>query len=235
MHEWPAPGLTLRTDGIFVVEPDDDAGHTPEELAALTEHPTNGGFSEAALKLPCTVQELADFLRWAGCEDYIRSAQHGFVELLLPALENAELTAEYEATRIGPQPNETAQVRQKFQLPNLQSPTEEACPPSTGAANLNGAMIAREAAQQNGKTIHVPRTRRRHALGHVIGKAKHAANEPDNYLSVWPELMRLAEQDEPPAPLLGYVDGEGVKYQTDNGIKFFTKDALRKQMNPNAR
>ncbi|QGZ61081.1 hypothetical protein [Paraburkholderia acidisoli] len=71
---------------------------------------------------------------------------------------------------------------------------------------------------------------RRHALDHVIEVAVSRATDPTNYLSVWPELVRLAEMGEPPAPLLGYVDAEGIKYQVDAGIKFFTKNALRKRM-----
>jgi hypothetical protein len=48
-------------------------------------------------------------------------------------------------------------------------------------------------------------------------------------------MVRLAETPNPPAPLIGYVEGEGIKYQADKGVKFFTKGALRKQMEPNAR
>ncbi len=76
---------------------------------------------------------------------------------------------------------------------------------------------------------------KRHALEHVIVIAKNAASEPDSYLSVWPVMVRLAETPNPPAPLIGYVEGEGIKYQADKGVKFFTKGALRKQMEPNAR
>lgn len=74
-----------------------------------------------------------------------------------------------------------------------------------------------------------------HPLRAVMDAAKAAAVSSTDYHSVWAALVRLAEADSRPAPLLGYVEGEGVKYQTDKDIKFFTKDALRKQMNPNAR
>lgn len=78
---------------------------------------------------------------------------------------------------------------------------------------------------------------RRHALSHIIEKAKQSSIEPDSYLSVWPEIVRLAESETPPAPLMGFVKGKGggVRYRTDGGSEIFTKDALRKQMNPSAR
>ncbi|MBP0629990.1 hypothetical protein [Cupriavidus sp. AcVe19-1a] len=114
---WPAPGLRLKSDGIWVKKPKqyEGLGLTPEEFATLVDHPT-GDYSKPALKLPCTAEELAAFLRWVGCEDYIRSAQRDFVELLLPFLQNAELTAEYEATCIGPQPNGSPQGSEGSQL-----------------------------------------------------------------------------------------------------------------------
>lgn len=72
---------------------------------------------------------------------------------------------------------------------------------------------------------------RQHALDHVIQIAKDQSSDPKSYLAVWPELLQLAQAADRPAPVLGYVDGEGVKYQGNNDvIKFFTKDALRKKM-----
>lgn len=100
-REWPAPGLTLRADGVFVVNPDTvgDAygGLMPEELAVLTEHRKDVGFDGAALGLPCTPQELADFLIWAGCEDFIYDATPDFVALVLPALHSMEPAETYAA------------------------------------------------------------------------------------------------------------------------------------------
>ncbi|AGW91516.1 hypothetical protein N234_15915 [Ralstonia pickettii DTP0602] len=90
-REWPAPGLTLRAGGVFVVNPDDVGktyeGLTPEERAALTEHRKDAGFDEAALELPCTAEELADFLLWAGCEDLLPDDGGEFAALMQAALE----------------------------------------------------------------------------------------------------------------------------------------------------
>ena len=55
-----APGLELRTNGVFVVPPPEDLYLTPEERATLTEHPT-GNLSEPALPLPCRLSALEAF------------------------------------------------------------------------------------------------------------------------------------------------------------------------------
>jgi len=70
----------------------------------------------------------------------------------------------------------------------------------------------------------------RRELDDVIKKATSRANEGANYHSVWAELMRMADSPERPAPLLEFVEGEGVKYERADGqVSFFTKDALRKR------
>ena len=55
-----APGLELRTNGVFVVPPPDDLYLTPEERATLTEHPT-GNLLEPALPIPCRLADLEKF------------------------------------------------------------------------------------------------------------------------------------------------------------------------------
>lgn len=55
-----APGLVVRTDGVYVIPPPDDVDLTPEERATLTEHPT-GNLSEPALPLPCPLARLEAF------------------------------------------------------------------------------------------------------------------------------------------------------------------------------
>lgn len=79
-------------------------------------------------------------------------------------------------------------------------------------------------------------TTRKHVLDPIIKKAKAAAVDPDNYLSVWPQLVEIARSANRPKPLTGYAEDEGVLYETENNpCKPFTKDALRKKMDPNAR
>ena len=60
-----APGLELRTNGVFVVPPPDDLYVPPEERATLTAHPT-GNLSEPALSLPCKLSALEAFADFFG-------------------------------------------------------------------------------------------------------------------------------------------------------------------------
>lgn len=86
----------------------------------------------------------------------------------------------------------------------------------------------------NGK-VHTLK-RRTNALDAVIKMAKTKATDPDDYQSVWAALVQLAQGKGRPAPLTGYAEAEGVLYQDgENACKSFTKQALRKRMNPRAR
>lgn len=87
-----------------------------------------------------------------------------------------------------------------------------------------------EFGKQSNKTTHRTKSRR-HVLTAIIELASEQATTPDDYHSVWATLVRLAEHSTRPAPLLGYAEEEGIKYQTDKGIEFFTKGALRSRMN----
>lgn len=75
---------------------------------------------------------------------------------------------------------------------------------------------------------------RANALNHVIEKAKLAASDSDDYQCVWAELVKLADSSTRPAPLLGYSEGEGLKYQDYSCIRFLTKKALKQRMNRSA-
>jgi hypothetical protein len=61
-----------------------------------------------------------------------------------------------------------------------------------------------------------------------IEAAKLEATNPEDYMAVFAVLQRHAEQRI--VPFLGFVEGEGCKYQTPNGIEIFTQEALRKRM-----
>jgi hypothetical protein len=84
------------------------------------------------------------------------------------------------------------------------------------------------------KRTHEIQKGRKHALAAIIAVAKNNAADADDYQSVWAALVRLAESRDRPAPLLGYVEDDGIKYQGASEVKFFIKDALRKQMNRTA-
>lgn len=74
--------------------------------------------------------------------------------------------------------------------------------------------------------------RRADPLAAVLAEAKRNALDSTDWQSVWAALVKLAEPASRPAPLLGYVEGEGVKYRSDTaaqGVDYLTRDALRKR------
>lgn len=65
-NEWPAPGMTLKEDGIWVTPPSEINKEirdslTKEELHALIDHPT-GDYTKPAISIPCERDDLVDFL-----------------------------------------------------------------------------------------------------------------------------------------------------------------------------
>jgi len=71
---------------------------------------------------------------------------------------------------------------------------------------------------------------RSNPLKAVIEKAKNSAADPSDIHSVWATFVKLAQGANRPAPLLGYVDGEGVKWDANGTVKFFTKKNLSDRM-----
>lgn len=80
---------------------------------------------------------------------------------------------------------------------------------------------------------------RTNVLDAVIEMATRQATNPADYHSVWAELEALAESKHPPAPLLDRsprgIQYSGPQKEKDGVPDVFTKNALRKRMNPNAR
>ncbi|EEA00141.1 hypothetical protein BH160DRAFT_4553 [Burkholderia sp. H160] len=62
-------------------------------------------------------------------------------------------------------------------------------------------------------------------LDAVIDEATRRALDPDDYNAIWAQLVQMAKERIP--PLLGIVDGEGIKYEAAEGIKIFSKKNLR--------
>lgn len=74
-------------------------------------------------------------------------------------------------------------------------------------------------------------TTKTHALAAVIEKARQCSADANDYQSVWAALVRIAQAPDRPAPVIGYVDREGVQYQTAEREepRYFTKKALKEQ------
>lgn len=65
---------------------------------------------------------------------------------------------------------------------------------------------------------------RENILDPVIQLARKNAIDPDSPQSAWTEFVRMAESSDMPAPLIGYVEGEGVKYRgSTDETEFLTK------------
>ena len=74
--------------------------------------------------------------------------------------------------------------------------------------------------------------RRADPLAAVLAEAKRQALDPADWQSVWAALVKLAESVSRPAPLVGYVEGEGVQYRTDDAAKpvdYLSREAFRKR------
>ncbi len=72
--------------------------------------------------------------------------------------------------------------------------------------------------------------RRGDALAAVLTMAEKQALDADSWQSVWASLVALAQSAKRPPPLLGYSEGEGVKYQTDDAerpVGWLTREAYR--------
>lgn len=89
-----------------------------------------------------------------------------------------------------------------------------------------------QGASEPAKQTYITRRRNNH-LAAVITIAKKQAADPSDWHSVWASLVALAQSTSRPPPLLGYTDGEGVKYQIDHAeapVGWLTRDALRKRL-----
>jgi hypothetical protein len=98
------------------------------------------------------------------------------------------------------------------------------------AAPIESKAPDKANAQGNLRTIQATTTKRSDALTAVIAVATKSAQNPVDYHSVWAALVVLAESDKRPAPLIGFAEGEGVKYQGEKDVEFFTKRNLSDRM-----
>jgi hypothetical protein len=68
--------------------------------------------------------------------------------------------------------------------------------------------------------------KRSNPLTAIIDMAKREAADQNDTHSVWAALVKLASQNAPPAPLVGYADEEGVKWEAEGTVNFLTKRNL---------
>jgi len=63
-------------------------------------------------------------------------------------------------------------------------------------------------------------------LDPLIRAGRQSALDPDDWQSVWDAMVRLAQQPDPPAPVVKFAEGE-ILYQDQDRISALTRDALR--------
>lgn len=75
--------------------------------------------------------------------------------------------------------------------------------------------------------------RRANPMAAVIELARKNAVDSKDWPSAWSALVTLAQRSDRPAPLLGYAEGDGVKYQADdptNPVGWLTREAFRRRL-----
>lgn len=102
--------------------------------------------------------------------------------------------------------------------------------PRVEGANLPNHAL--HAAAVTGPALTHALKSRAEPLAAVLSTARAKALDPNDWQSGWAALVVLAQSPVRPAPLLGYSEGEGVKYQKDDAnepIGWLTRDAYRKR------
>lgn len=128
-------GFRVEANGLYVDLPDDGVMLTPEELAAVTWHPT-GQYDKPALLLPCTLGQLRAFLPHAGMTGCIDEKA---VDELLGEREQhhvgwygATLDADMRWSLTSTRPREAAMLLCQF------NPHDDTCDPLTTTNDETG-------------------------------------------------------------------------------------------------
>lgn len=92
---------------------------------------------------------------------------------------------------------------------------------------LHSNKIATETSPSSAVVDIEKAAKRKNALSSVIELAKKNALNRDDPSSVWAALCSLAKSNDRPAPLLGYDDDEGVKYEYGkDGVKYLSRKSF---------
>jgi len=149
------------------------------------------------------------------------------LEALVASINEAKGDSDDEEDRI--QSTEPAH-RMAAQDPSVRASAGEAGEEPRGG---NGRDATYEQAPAGSAAVYQS-PRRSTPLDGPLALAKQCAADPSSWQSVWAELVRLAESEKPPSPLLGFVEGEGVKYRNlseqGDGIEFLSREALRARL-----
>jgi hypothetical protein len=83
-------------------------------------------------------------------------------------------------------------------------------------------------AKASGPTTRIHRgvSKRQNSLSAVFDLAIKDAPPGSHWPAVWEALVRIAKAPKPPLPLVGFVEGEGVQYIHDEGLKYLSREAF---------
>lgn len=101
----------------------------------------------------------------------------------------------------------------------------EALPEMSATASVSDAEQI-QVLRTGGKTQH-SLSNRRHVLDSIVAMAIDASTDKSDYQAVWAAYVKIAKDDNRPPPLLGYVEGEGVKYASDTAKDCIAFDSKR--------
>jgi hypothetical protein len=100
--------------------------------------------------------------------------------------------------------------------------------PDPGALDLGNKKGSTMSAQPPTiKLVKAEQRERKDDVSAVVERAIDSAVDPSDSNSSWAAFIKLAESKERPAPLLGLVEGEGVKYLAADGDQYLTKKNFR--------
>lgn len=107
---------------------------------------------------------------------------------------------------------------------------------TVGNLQLHPSSVAVDKKHQSepGRTVRRAGVRR-HVLADLIEAAQDAAADRRDAHGVWTILVNMAQSDNRPDLLDGFEPRKGVKYLAGDDYKYYTFDALRKYINPEAR
>lgn len=96
------------------------------------------------------------------------------------------------------------------------------------SANGQPKFVEGDQARNSGPSVITKRSigTRSNPLKAVIDIARSTAADQGDIHPVWVAFVKLAQDANRPAPLLGYADAEGVKWDDNGTVKFFTKRNL---------
>lgn len=151
---------------------------------------------------------------------WAKSIGHAIPEDLIAALET-------RARRV-----QALEVSAAISAGDVGPPVAPVAPPPLVAPPVVPAPKVEQSATQAHKL-----KRRADSLTAVLAEAEQKALDSTQWQSVWAALVNMAESASRPAPLMGYVEGEGVQFRIDDAeepVRYLSREAFRSRFRRSA-